>query len=197
MAGETTTTTTNVSNVSVGKPKITGAIYMAPAGTALPTDAVTPLAAAYVGLGYVSEDGVSNANTAETSETKAWGGDVVSSEQTSKPDKFKYKLIEAMNVNVLKAAYGDGNVSGSLEQGITVRANSMPSTTHVWVIDMILKNNAVKRIVIPEGKVTEVDEINYKDDEVIGYALTLAAQPSVAIEGDTHREYMKSAAAAS
>ena len=38
-------------NVSVGKPKIAGAVYVAPLGTTLPTDAVTALATAFKGLG--------------------------------------------------------------------------------------------------------------------------------------------------
>ena len=49
---------TDVTKVTAGKPKVGGALFRAPAGTALPTDAVTALAEAYKCLGYVSEDGV-------------------------------------------------------------------------------------------------------------------------------------------
>ena len=51
----------NKKNVSLGKPKKTGCLYYAPAGTALPTDATTALPAAYTCVGYLSEDGVTNA----------------------------------------------------------------------------------------------------------------------------------------
>lgn len=190
---DTPTNTNTASNVSVGKPKVTGAIYTAPLGTALPTDAVTDLAGAYIGLGYVSEDGVTNENKAETKDIKAWGGDTVSSEQTSKTDKFKYKLIEALNVEVLKAVYRSDNVSGTLSTGITVHANSKPSTAAVWVIDIVMTDNAVKRVVIPEGKLTELEEIVYKDDDAIGYGMTISARPSSSANGDTHIEYIKRA----
>ena len=182
----------DVSNVSTGKPKIGGAIFVAPKGTALPTDAVSALSNAFKCLGYASEEGLTNENTAETSEIKAWGGDVVATPQTAKPDRFKTTLIETLNVHVLKTVYGDENVSGTLEDGITVRANSKPQPPLVWVFELIL-NDALKRVVIPEGSVKEVAEINYKDDNVTGYQTTINAAPSTAIEGDTHREYIKKA----
>ena len=182
----------DVSNVSTGKPKIGGAIFVAPKGTTLPTDAVSALDDAFKCLGYASEEGLTNENTAETGEIKAWGGDVVATTQTAKPDRFKTTLIETLNVHVLKTVYGDENVSGTLEEGITVRANSKTQPPLVWIFELIL-NDALKRVVIPEGSVKEVAEINYKDDNVTGYQTTINAAPSTAIEGDTHREYIKKA----
>ena len=38
---------TDVTKVTAGEPKVGGALFRAPAGTALPTDAVTALAEAY------------------------------------------------------------------------------------------------------------------------------------------------------
>ena len=52
-----------VSNVATGKPKKAGAIYVAPVGTTLPTDAEVALDAAFAAMGFVSEDGVVNANS--------------------------------------------------------------------------------------------------------------------------------------
>ena len=181
-----------VSNVSVGKPKVAGAVYMAAAGTTLPTDSASALTS-FTALGYVSEDGVTNTNSPETDTVKAWGGDTVLTLQTAKPDQFKFTLIEALNVDVLKAVYGSANVTGTLSAGITLHANSKQVPACVWVIDMILTNNAAKRIVIPEGQVAEVGDIVYKDDEAIGYEITINALPSTSINGDTHVEYIKAA----
>lgn len=183
-------------NVSAAKPAVGGAISTAALGTALPTDATTKLISAFVNLGYISEDGVTNENTRETEEIKAWGGDTVASPQTEKTDKFKYTLIEVTNVDVLKEVFGSGNVTGDLSSGIKVEVNSEELDIRVVVIDTILNNGILKRMVIPRGKIVEMSEVVYKDDEVTGYEVTVQAFPDDSDKKNTHYEYIKGAAKA-
>lgn len=176
------------SNVTAGKPKITGAIFRAPTGTTLPTDAKTELDTAFKCLGYVSEDGVTNSNSPESEQTKAWGGDVVLSTQTEKPDTFQFKLIEAKNVDVLKMIYGDSHVTGTLDTGITVDVTAEDPGPAAYVIDMILKDGDLKRMVIPSASISEMDDIVYNDSEPVGYDVTLTATADDT--GCTHHEYI-------
>lgn len=178
----------NALNVSAAKPKVGGAIYRAPLGTTLPTDATTALDAAFKNLGYAGEDGLTNNNSPETDKKKAWGGDTVLVTQSAKPDTLKFVLIEATNIEVLKAIYGDDNVTGDLATGITVKANATLQKECAWVFETVLRDGNLKRIVVPQAAVSEVGEIAYKDDDPIMYETTIEAMPDAS--GNTHYEYI-------
>lgn len=179
----------NSSNVSAGKPMITGAVFVAPVGTDLPTSTTASLAAAFKDLGYISDAGVVNSNSPSTTPIKAWGGDTVLDVQTDKPDTFKMQFIEATNEDVLKLVYGSANVTGTLSSGLSIKANSEEQNEVSVVIDMVLKDNCAKRIVLPKAKVTAVGDITYADASAIGYDTTFSCHPDNS--GNTHYEYLK------
>lgn len=178
----------NAQNVTAAKPKIGGAVSRAPLGSTLPTDAKAALNEAFKSLGYISKNGLVNANSPNNENAVAWGGDSVLSTQTEKPDTFQFTLIEGLNVEVLKAVYGDDNVTGELATGITVKANADEQALCCWAVDMVLKNGIKKRIVIPCGKVTAVGDVTYADGSVVGYQTTVTAMPDAT--GQTHYEYL-------
>lgn len=180
----------NAENVTAGKPKIGGAIFVAPVGTTLPESTSASLNTAFKNLGYISTDGVTNSNSMSSNDVKAWGGNTVLNTQTDKPDTFKFKLLEVLNVDVLKTVYGSSNVTENSVSGeIEITANAEELTEMSWVIDMVLRNGTKKRIVIPSAKVSAIADIVYKDDDAVAYDTTISAVPDE--DGNSHYEYIK------
>ena len=158
--------------VTTAKPKTSGAVYVAPIGTALPTDATSSLAETYKGLGYISEDGFTISTSTSSENIKEWGGEVVNSSQTEKSESAKIKLIESLNTEVLKFIYGESNVTVE-GKNITVVATGEELPACVFVVDVILKNDAVKRIVIDGAKPKLNGDVAYKPNEALGYEVEI------------------------
>lgn len=178
-------------NVSAAKPPVAGSVSIGATSLTMPTDATTALASGFTPLGYIAEEGITNDNSPEVDIIKAFGGDPVLTLYNGKEDRFKFTLLEVLNIEVLKAVYGDSNVTGALATGITVKANNKEASAKAFVFDMIMRNNAVKRIVLPNAAVIEIGEIEYSDSAAIGYEITVSAQADSS--GNTHYEYIKAA----
>lgn len=184
----------SVSNVTAGKPKVGGSIYRAPLGTDVPTDATTALDTAFKCLGYVSDEGVTNSTSIESEDIKAWGGDTVLTPQTGKTDTFQLSLLESINVEALKAYFGDDNVTGtSISTGLSIKCNSKELQPSIWVVEMIAAGNIPHRVVIPNAKPTELEDITYVDNDPVALGMTLTALPDE--DGNTHYEYFGGAEA--
>ena len=178
----------SVSNVTAGKPKIGGSIYRAPLGTDVPTNATDTLDTAFKCLGYVSDEGVTNSTSIESEDIKAWGGDTVLTPQTGKTDTFQLSLLESLNIEALKAYFGDANVTGTdIKTGIAIKCNSQELQPSIWVVEMIAAGNIPHRVVIPNAKPTEMEDITYVDNEPVALGMTLTALPDE--DGQTHYEY--------
>lgn len=174
-------------NVSFGKPKATGAVFVAPAGTTLPTNATSNLDAAFKGLGYVSEDGLVNSVETDTEQINAWGGDLVLVGQTTFMETFMVNLIET-NPDALAVYYGEDNVDVSGDD-ITITQNSGQLPSVVVVFELVLTGGRIKRIVVPNAQIVDRSgEITYVDGQPIAYPALFQAYPDE--NGNSHVEYI-------
>lgn len=178
-------------NVTVGKPKVTGGIFVAPTGTALPTNATTALNAAYTTLGYSGKDGLTNKIENSTTDIVAWGGDTVLTVTTSRKETFEYVLIEALNEAVLIEVFGAANVTNTAG-AIAVKHNGVELPIKQYVFEMLMTGSKIKRISIPLGKVVGVEDVVYADGAEVAYKVTLATFPDSA--GNTAYEFIAAAA---
>lgn len=181
----------NSSNVSNAKPKgengrYAGGLYFAPSGTEVPTDAATKLTDTYTSAGYLSDDGIKNKRDRKTEDVVAFGGDTVLSVTTSMTETFELGLLETTK-DTLAIVYGDDNVIADGDN-ITVKHNAKDTPRKVYVFELAMTGSRVKRIVIPDGQVSDVDDVEYKDGEAITYSPTITAFPDS--DGNTAYEYI-------
>jgi hypothetical protein len=165
----------NKDNVTVGKPAIAGAISIAPEGTDLPTSASAALDQAFSRLGYVSEDGLVQSTDMSSTDINAWGGDKVLTVIESIAETYQYTLIEGLNIDVLKHAYGEDNVSASSGSLTIMHRTAGRAEPHVIVVDMLVTGSRKRRIVIPLGVLSDVSDVTNTDTEPISYGLTISA----------------------
>lgn len=102
---------TIVNQTRVGAPaKASGGIYTADLGTALPTDASTPLTEAFKLGGLLSQDGLTEAPTRSTENIKSWGGHTARVLQSEYALKLTYTIIERTEES-MKEVFGSDNVT--------------------------------------------------------------------------------------
>lgn len=178
------------SNVSVGKPQAAGGIWLAPAGSTLPVDATTALNAAFASAGYISEKGLFNDASIKSKDVQDWSGDTVLTVITSYSETFAFTFIET-NPTTLKARFGDSNVTIDKSTGLAIVTHQKPSSTGlIYVFEIALTGDRVKRIVVPNATISDVDKVTYDSGDAIGYGVTLTANPSELINGGTAREFI-------
>lgn len=166
----------STANVSVGKGVEGGYFHSAPLGTALPTDYSTALSDEFENLGYVSEDGFAESTDEDTTEVKDINGDTVLTETGSHKKTLAATLIETKK-STLQEYYGDDTVTDA-DGVITVLEKAGMREEKVYVIDLVLRGGRRERIIVPKGKVEEVEEIVYASGEVVGYGITINALPN-------------------
>lgn len=169
----------DVSQVFSGKPKATGGVRIGPLGTPMPTDARADVDAAFDSAGYVSDDGLVESGERSTEKIRAWGGDTVKVVQTEYSLTYTFTFIQKLNPVVLEAVHGPDNVSVT---AATTTAGNLTATKlnadtlpHLAFVFDMKDGDALVRICIADGQVTEVGETNYADGEVAGYEVTVEA----------------------
>lgn len=130
------------SNITIGLPKPSGAIFWAPAGTPVPTSADVALNEAFVNLGYVTEDGLTGTTAEEGDDIQAWGPEPVMRTQTSYTRTFNFNLLETSRESALKFRYGESNVTVGLDGSIKVNDDGTPAPRGVFVVDTLQNNGS-------------------------------------------------------
>ena len=158
-------------NIVVGTAK-QGGLYVAPEGTALPTDATTALAATYKSLGYVAEDGQPTLGQSLSSEdVMGWQSlSALRKILTGKEVTLGFTLME-VNPDAMGVYFGTEPpviADGAFEVGIT---NELPPN-YVAVVD-VQDGLFLLRLVLHKATLSENGDTEFSRSGATGFPVTL------------------------
>lgn len=165
--------------VAVGAPNVnaSGGLLLGEVqkdATNFPKDASSELPAGLNAkpAGFIGEEGLTKTVDRSTEKIKDWNKDTVIVLETDHSVVVKLTFLEAANANVLKAVYGEDNVT--IEgKNITV-ADSAGELPHFSFVGELNGGEGKKgRIFVPDGQVTNVADITFKKDDVIKYEVEI------------------------
>lgn len=187
-------TTNDSTMVSLGKFKVGGYAYWAPAGTTPPTDATTALPAAFKLLGYLSEDGLTITTDTDTTEVKDANGQTVMKVITSYAESYQFAMLEVLRVEAAKLRYNEDAVTGS-DKSMTIKHQMPSGEGFVLVFEIAMTGNVKDRLVIGNGTRAEFGDRQVHAGDVQVYDVTVSANDMG--NGVTAIEYIGRATAVS
>jgi len=148
---------------------VSGAVYVAPTGTTAPTTSSSALDAAFVDLGYVSADGITENIDRTTNQIRAWQNGSLVREITSEGTYSVDLTFIETKEDVLELYYGATNASGQFD--IDPASSGGRKSFVIDVVD----GTAVERVYIPAGEITALGTRTLASGEAVGYQVTITA----------------------
>ena len=162
----------NTKNVSVGKGVVGGYIFSAPIGTALPTDYSSNLNAAFVNLGYVTDDGATFATEADTNTFKDLNGDDIATSSGGRTRTLAVQFAEVKEES-LKEVFGQTQVTVDAQSGAISIAHDNADMPHRSIVmELVLRDGRKWRRVLPDAQVTEWGDLTVLYSDLVTLEVT-------------------------
>lgn len=167
---------------------VTGMVLDAPVGTTLPTGfdpkGDITIDSAFVGSGYVSEDGVSLSPSWETTALKDMSGATVRTMLDEFTGEITFSLMNLLDKKSAEQVFGASNVTyqpttGAGEQRgnlLTISIGATLPPERSWIFKM-KDGNAKVVIVVPKGQITALDSIEFNKSNSANLPVTLTCTP--------------------
>lgn len=151
----------------------TGHVWVAPAGTALPTTVSATPNAAFIDLGYMDENGVSITPSVATNGVKAWQSatDVLTI-LTGVGLTAKFSAIQFSSKSSSEFLFGQSWVNDGLGN-TTLTFNSNPSLPlRAVLVDWTDQTGYLYRLVLSRGTFTDHDALQLQRTQNMAFGLT-------------------------
>lgn len=178
--------TMNTAQVGVGAAAATGAIWVAPQGTTLPTDATTAFSSPWTLLGFTSDAGVQISESSSNDAIRAWEGRTeVYNVRTEYTESISFMPIQC-NGDVAKLIWGDDMVTVDGSGNIHAKHHGGTLDPVCIIIETTPRETIVKRYCMT-AQLTERGELTMDGTQVDGRQLTFNAIADT--NGVTMHEY--------
>lgn len=167
----------NTKNVLAGIPDSTGGLWvkdLVKDKSAYPGKDTDLKGDGWIPVGFISEDGVTEASERSVEKVKAWGGDTVRTLQTEHDISYKFTFYEMGNPEVLKLVYGDENVTVGDDGTVDITQNSKVLPHKSFCIEVTDGDTKIRKF-IPDGQITETGELQMTHSAVMGIEATVEA----------------------
>lgn len=182
-------TPNNTANVSVGKGVQGGYMFVAPAGSTLPTDYETALDAAFLNVGYLGDDGIVFSDSSSNDSFYDLNGDSIESSASEIEKTFTVTLRE-IKKDSLALIYGTANVTDANGK-LTSHDKGPNDASYAVVFELLLKNGRKWRRVVPNCKLGELGDMTVVSTELVGREITMSALKD-ATSGDYYTDFYAS-----
>ena len=174
-------TTNQTGNVSVGKGAAGAYAWIAPYGTALPTDNTTTIASTYKVLGFIDENGVTFADSTSPTDYNDMSGNAIATTPGAVTKTAAFVPVE-LKKSTLDIIYGAANVEDA--EGVIEYTDKGPDQT-LWTIvfDFVLGADRKWRVVVPQCRLKEMADLTINYQTLVGRQNTMAVLYDSTIQG--------------
>lgn len=166
-----------VKKIAITKQFPGGVLFVAPAGTPLPTNASEKLNEAFKNVADLNKDGITTSTDMDTTDIDDMDGKTAASFIASYSEKVQFTMLET-TATVLRTRYGSNRVIANGED-VTSYTTGMPNAEHISIVaELLLEGmNKKQRKVFPDAILTDSDDVQYHAGDAITYSVTFNTFP--------------------
>lgn len=139
---------------------VTGHVYVAPVGTTLPVDVTSNLNAAFVEVGHISEDALTESLEITTELLRSWQRPIGIRTLTTEVNwTFQFQMLETSPLN-LELYYGGAETT--VATGVATTAiKAWPQSTPKAMVIEIEDGDVITRFALPKIEIGDRGEVNH------------------------------------
>lgn len=174
----------DVGNIVLPSPKnvtVTGGLYVGPLDATIPP-ATFVIANTMKLTGFLSDDALDEDEQRNTAKKYAWGSDQVAEPQETYGLTLGFKLLEFLNIQVAKIAYGDDNVTATVadeDHGnqLLIYQTSDNLGMRSWLLDTFSPGGKRIQKFFPIGEVKTKKTQKWSHKEILAHDLVVTFYP--------------------